>query len=204
MRSMQRTRCLNRALILLTSLFLAGCLGGATVRVDSSANHYLNLVGGHVQLHQPLQIEAGEARVFLQQGRVRGGFNFYAPHCSFEIRNVQHPGVTITPGRFEISRVTHVITEVVQAWPVKVAALFLSGMDGDGISQQFEGYHFRLSSPQQPQVFRMSCFGVHAEPSDLDAPTLREIRETLGSIATLYRIPGTNAARRPDSAVPAG
>jgi len=180
-------RLLKRSLTLLTGLILAGCLGGASVRVDSSANRYLDLVGGHVQLHQPLQVEAGEARVFLQQGRVRQGFGFYLPHCSFEIRSVQHSGVAIPPGRFEITRVTHVLTEVVQARPVKIAARFLSGMDGNGISQRFEGYHFRLNSARHPQVFRMSCFGVHAVPPDLDAPTLREIRETLGSIGSLHR-----------------
>lgn len=186
MKSMHRIRRLNRPLALLTSLLLAGCLGGASVRVDHSANRYLDLVGGHVELHQPLQVEAGEARVFLQQGKVRKGFDFYRPHCSFEIRNVQHPGVTIAPGRFEITRVTHVMTEVVQQKALHFAALLVSQVDGDGISQRFEGYHFRLHASRQPQVFRMSCYGIHAAPGDLEAPTLKEVREALGSIASLH------------------
>lgn len=170
----------------LYAALLSGCIGGATVREDTRVNRYIDLVGGRIELLQPLQVPSGKARVFLQNGRVRPGFDFYAPHCSFEIRSVEHDGISIAPDNFEITRVTHEMTEIVQARTLRVAALLLSGVDDNGISQYFEGYHFRLNSPVQTQVLRMSCFGVHAEPGDLWPPTLREIRATLGDIARLY------------------
>lgn len=170
----------------LCTTLLAGCIGGATVREDARINRYLDLVGGQVELLQPLQVPAGKARVFLQKGKLRSGFDFYTPHCSFEIRSIDHNGITIDPDSFEITRVTGEMTEIVQTGTLRVAALRLSGVDDGGISQYFEGYHFSLNSARQPEILRMNCFGLHAEPGDLRPPTLREIDATLGDIAHLH------------------
>ena len=173
--------------LLLAGLLLGGCEGGgSTVRAAAAVDRYVNLAGGTLTLHQALPVKAGEARVFLQHGEVTGKAGFYAPQCNFEIDSVDHGDISIKPDVFKILRVQHVMEEVVQAHPpLKVASLTLAGLDDGGISQQFEGYHFWLASPKQPQVRRMSCYGVHAEPGDLQAPTLQEIRATLGDIATI-------------------
>jgi hypothetical protein len=173
--------------LLSIGLLLGGCEGGgSTVREAAAADRYVNLAGGTVTLHQALPVKAGEARVFLQHGEVAGKAGFYAPQCNFEIDSVQHGDVSIKPDVFKILRVQHVMEEVVQAHlPLKVASLTLAGMDDAGIAQYFEGYHFWLESPKQPQVRRMSCYGVHAEPGVLQPPTLKEIRETLGNIASI-------------------
>jgi hypothetical protein len=174
----------------LAGFLLSGCEGGgSTVREASSADRYVDLAGGTVNLRQPLPVRAGQARVFLQHGKVSSGVDFYAPQCDFEIRSVKHQGVTIQPDIFRILRVQHVMEQVVQAdSPIKVASLNLAGLDDSaGISQYFEGYHFWLESPKQPQVMRMSCYGVHAEPGVLQPPTLNEIRATLGDIASIEK-----------------
>jgi len=177
----------HRVLLLATlALLFGGCVGGATVRVESGVDRFIDLVGGRVELREPLQVPAGKARVFLQHGKVRSGFDFYVPHCSFEIRSVDHDGVTIAADTFGITRVTHEITEVVQLDRVRFASLASADVDAGGISQRFEGYHFSLNSARQPEVMRMSCFGLHAQPGDLWPPTLREIGATLGDIARLY------------------
>jgi len=93
----------------------------------------------------------------------------------------------VNPDDFLIQQVQALTTEVVQLKTIKVAALQLAfGMDGDdGASQMFEGYHFWLQSQKQPQVLRMSCYGVFEEPGWLRPPTLLEIRATLGDIASI-------------------
>ena len=45
--------------------------------------------------------------------------------------------------------------------------------------------HFWFTSASQPDVRRMSCFGVYAEPYELYPPTVQEIRQALGSIAEI-------------------
>lgn len=171
-------------------LLLAGCRGGgSSVREAGSVDRYIDLEGGRVVLHEPLRVSAGEARVFLQAGKVVGAANAYAPQCAFEIDRVDHQGVDIQPDTFRITGVEYVMEEIVRAEsPLRVASLTLAGIDdGGGASQYFEGYHFWLASPRQPNVLRMTCLGVFADPGDLYAPTLQEIRATLGDIATIER-----------------
>jgi len=172
----------------LFGLLLGGCVGGgSTVREAASVDRYLDLAGGEVKLHRMLPVKAGQARVFLQHGKVADGVDSYAPQCDFEIDSVDHEGVEIQPDVFRILRVQHVVEQIVQAYsPLRVASLTLAGIDGsEGASQFYEGYHFWLKSPKQPQVRRMSCYGVFEEPGWLKPPTLQEIRATLGDIASI-------------------
>ena len=176
----------------LLSLVFAGCQGGgATVRVSSGSQDFLDLQGGLLVLEKPLQVGAGRARVFIQDGRARVGYNVdeYDTQCNFDIFSIDHQGVAIEPDTFLISRVQLLWESIVLARPVQVASLQLAGFDGDadGVSASFMGYHFWLDSPRQPQVMRMTCHGTYAEPADLRPPTLQEIRDTLGDIARLQR-----------------
>jgi len=172
-------------LIGLLAIFLGGCQGGGgTVREDSRSHQFLNLQGGQLTLHQRLWVEAGRARVFVQDGQVSKSINDYAPQCNFEVDSVAHQGMAIEADVFLIERVQAVMEEVVQLRPLQLASLKLVGMDGEeGVSAYFEGYHFWLSSPKQPHVRRLTCYGAFAEPGDLQPPTLQEIRTVLGDIA---------------------
>jgi hypothetical protein len=49
----------------------------------------------------------------------------------------------------------------------------------------FLGYHFWLHSDNQPDVLRMTCRGVFAEPWEAEYPTLEEIAVALGDYAEL-------------------
>jgi len=174
-----------RLTILSAAVLLAACQGGSlTVREVTGKNKFTRLEGASIVLNQELRVRAGNARVFVQDGQVGGGFNSYRPHCAFEIDSVQHDGFPIQADTFLISRVQGSIQQVVSTEPTRLAALHLArgGMDG-GSSSLYEGYHFWLSSENQPDVRRMSCFGVYAQPYELYPPTLEEIRQALGPIA---------------------
>jgi len=176
-----------RLIILSAALFLGACQSGSTVREVAGKDRFTRLEGASLVLNQNLEVAAGKARVFVQGGDVSFGFDSYRPHCGFEITSVQHEGVTIEADKFAITRVQGSLQQVVAAEPVRVAALQLAGMDGggDGPSSLYLGYHFWLSSVGQPEVRRMSCYGIYAEPQDAEPPTLQEIQQALGSVAEI-------------------
>ena len=63
----------------------------------------------------------------------------------------------------------------------------LAGFGGSGSSSYHEGFHFWIYSERQPDVRRMSCYGVYAQPYELYPPTLEEIRVALGGLAVIER-----------------
>jgi hypothetical protein len=176
-----------RLVILSAALFLGACQSGTTVREVAGKDQFTRLEGASLVLNQSLEIGAGKARVFVQNGDVSFGFDSYEPHCAFEIKSVQHDGVAIDAGTFPITRVQGSLQQVVSAEPLQTASLQLAGMDGggDGPSSLYLGYHFWLSSVGQPEVRRMSCYGIYAEPQDAEPPTLQEIQQALGSVAEI-------------------
>lgn len=178
------------------ALLVGACQRSATVR-ESYGQGFVQLSGSYLVLKQPLEVPAGRARVFIQDGGnpdapgrvLSGGFDHYRPHCAFEIQSIDHAGFTIQPDTFRITQVQGSLERVVRAEPLRVAALgiTLGGLDGLGSSAYHEGYHFWLTSERQPLVSRMSCYGVYAEPYDLEPPTLQEIRAVLRGIAEIRR-----------------
>lgn len=173
-----------------SALVLAGCQGSSSafVRGETGVDKFVQLEGAGIVLNQALSVAPGKARVFVQNGLVSAGFNSYKTHCAFEITSVRHDGVSINPDTFVISKVQRQVQPVVSARPVQVAGLTLfSGLGGGGAQSYYDGYHFWLTSANQPEVRRMSCFGVYAQPYELYPPTLEEIRQALGLIAEIHR-----------------
>jgi len=184
------------ACVLGAALLAGACQQSATVR-ESYGQGFVQLSGSYLVLKRPLKVQAGRARVFIQDGGatdapgrvLSGGFDQYRPHCAFEIQSVKHAGFTIEPDTFQITQVQGSLQRVVMAEPLRLAALgfMAGGLDSPGSSAYHEGYHFWLASERQPQVRRMSCYGVYAEPYDLAPPTLQEIRRVLSGIAEIRR-----------------
>ena len=174
-------------LVVAVSLMVAGCQRSSTVR-DPVSRGWVLLDGAQLQVRQPLPVSAGKARVFVQDGVVTGGFDNYRTHCAFEIDSIDHDGVNIEPDTFQIVRVQHTLVPVVQARPLMVAGPWRvnAGIDG-GSSSYHEGYHFWIYSERQPEVMRMSCYGVYAQPYELEPPTLPDIRRALGGLAEIHR-----------------
>ena len=178
---------MNKYLLVISAmLFLAGCQNSSTVREATGANNFVSLEGARLVLNQPLSIGPEKARVFVQNGAAGYGFDSYQPHCAFEIASINHEGAVIEADTFAITRVQGSVQQVVSTEPVRVAGLrLIGGINGGGSQSYYSGYHFWLSSMDQPGVRRMSCYGVYAQPYELYPPTLREIRQVLGSIAEI-------------------
>lgn len=181
------------SILVLSVWFLGACQKSMPVR-ESASGGFQQLQGASLILKEPLEISAGEARVFVQDGKATNrsgpgsgaGFDHYKAHCGFEIQNVSHKGFTIQPGRFNITRVQGSLQSVVMTRPVLVAGLQLAAnMDGRGSSAYHEGYHFWLASESQPQVIRMSCYGAYIDSGSMAPPSLQDIRQVLGALAQI-------------------
>lgn len=169
------------------ALILVGCQQNASIRQDTFGK-YLQIDAASVVLKRDIRIPAGKARVFVQNAEAgtgerisAGGFDSYRPHCAFEISRVDHAGFELNAGTFVVTRIQQTVVQVVSRAPVLVAAF---GLWGDS-QAYYSGYHFWLASDTQPEVRRMTCYGVYAEPFELYPPTLQEINAALGAVAEL-------------------
>jgi len=169
------------------ALLITGCQQNASIRADTFGQ-YTQLNAASVVLKRDIRIPAGKARVYVQNDRAAvgdqisaGGFDSYKPHCAFEISRVDHAGFEVKAETFAVTRIQQTVVRVVSRAPVMVAAFGLWG----GSQAYYSGYHFWLASDNQPEVRRMTCYGVYAEPYELYPPTLKEINAALGAVAEL-------------------
>lgn len=176
------TRLAYLSASVLPALLIAGCQSQDYAYSMPRSSSYT------VALHQALPIAPERARIFLQNGKVIGKSELdqYQPHCGFEVRKLMPVVQTIESEDFVVSRVQHLLEEVVMLLPVQVASLQVAGLDLDSSpSDIFRGYHFWFASTNQPDVMRMTCRGVFAEPWQAYPPTMDEIAVALGDVATL-------------------
>ena len=160
---------------------------------DRASTFYQVPVGSSVVLHNPLEIKPGHARQFVQRGVVtdHSDLDQYLPSCSFEVRNLKQEPQQIQPDSFAVVRVQLGESQIVAVPFVQVAArnigqqrLGLSSWDG-GEPLVAKFYHLWVSSSQQPNVMRITCFGAMADLSESERPTFMEIEAALGTVATI-------------------
>lgn len=178
-----------------TALVLAALLAGCqplTVR-DEQAGRDVPLTGGRVVLHRGLTVPGGATRVFLQRGEVvaKRDLNHYAPSCSFQLRELSDMPREIRPDRFEITRAGYGLQEWVQRGPVMVAAARAGGAvladagEDDGAAMVMYVIEMRLASARQPEVMSLVCRSALDDPSQVERPSLQQLRAVLGPLASL-------------------
>lgn len=154
---------------------------------DESSSRSRIAVGSQLLLNQPLTVPAGHARVFLQHGKVRAKTRLrrFEPHCNFETEQVSDGRLVIAADSFVVTaRVEDEVEIVHRRSPLRPAAFRLSG-EADIPPQLNRVIHHRLHSARQPWVMRLSCYGGFADPFDVVAPSVHDIREALGELVTL-------------------
>jgi hypothetical protein len=176
---------LRNLAIALTVVLIAGCQAGF------SANHaYLVPSSGSiVKLHKQLVVPAGHTRVFLQHGQVvaKAKFDRYYPSCNFEVWKLTKEPTVIHPGEFIVTKATQDINHVVSLEYQKVAALRWHNQESDR-AMIMHAMHMRLQSAKQPNLYRLTCRGWLADPSDAVKPTITDMREALGNFASIKLI----------------
>lgn len=127
--------------------------------------------GSVLVLNQPLQLDAGDARVFMQNGRVMsesvlGGMDRLKPRCSFGLeKQGSEPLVsTIEPDRFTTGRARN--RAYAERWPkagIQVASrsavimAATSEEQGGTLAELTYVLEIPVSSPNQPQVDDFTC-----------------------------------------------
>jgi hypothetical protein len=173
--------------VAVATLMVTGCQQNASIREDTFGK-YRRLEAPHVVVKRTIPVRPGSARVYIQNTEVGvgsgislSGFNSYKPHCAFEISRIDHSGFEIEAGTFAVTQIQQTVVPVVSRAPVVVAGF---GIWWDS-QAYYSGYHFWLASDAQPEVRRMTCYGIYAEPYELYPPTLKEINAALGAVAEL-------------------
>ncbi len=163
-------------------LLLLGC------RTVSSADpaYIIPAAGGQVRIDQRLMVPGGQTRVFLQKGRMVSKLKLdrYYPSCNFEVWSLSQDPTVIHPGSFVITQADRGADMVVSLEPMRVAGLRWHPHDDDH-SMIMHVVHMRLQSAQQPNVYRLTCRGWLAVPAEARRPTLADMREALGRLASI-------------------
>ncbi len=158
----------------LLSLSLAGCA------VSGQAGGGLGGASA-VQLHQPLTVETGWARSFVQHGRPahRAELGKFDPFCSFEVKEVAGEGdrIEVNPDTFTITRVTH---------KQPVGGVFAGALNiEEDVGPVEPAVDIYLSSAAQPGVIRLRCSKWESDALFATRVDLDDIRAVLGPVADI-------------------
>ena len=162
---------------------LSGC--AATTPATVTSPYYVIPKGSTLILNEALEISAGSAAVFFQNGKIEHEKNIdqYRANFKFEIRTIKEEQQVIKPDIFTIIR-TQKLEELVSL-PIMLAAKgAMSGYNGGSPLAENDITEIYLHSVKQPDVLRLSC--MHWEDvSDAKHLTVKQIRATLGKYITL-------------------
>lgn len=158
------------------------------VEPDTASPFYAVPEGSVIEIHQPLTIPAASTRVWLQRGRVGVGQDWWYPACNLEVNTLDRERAqTVAPGRFDVVRVQRL--EYAQVQTTLAAAMsvaFRADYNGSSVTWIWQGYHLWLSSTAQPDVRQLTCVGAYSRPFEARPPSIDQIREALGTVATLH------------------
>lgn len=181
---------LKTSIVLIAVILLAACVQ-QPIR-DRNSAFYQVPVGSSLVLHDTLTIKPGHTRLFIQRGVVtdHSDLDQYFPSCSFEVRDLSQEPQQVRPDTFVVVRVELGNSQIVSipalqlaGWNIGLRSLGLSAWDG-GEPLVASFYHLWLTSSQQPNVMRLTCYGAMADLSESLRPTYSEIEAALGPIAT--------------------
>lgn len=179
----------RRFVFALVVLSLSGC-ALVEVEPDPASPFYAVPAGSVVELHRSITIRPGSTRVWLQRGQPGVGQDWWHPACNLEVNTLDRERAqTVAPGRFEVIRVQQMEDYArLQTPPMGAITVALRTDYGDdgGVTWMWLGYHLWLRSAEQPDVRRLTCVGSYARPFEVRPPSIAQIREALGTVASLH------------------
>lgn len=158
------------------SLLLAG---GCAVTAGGAGGSF----GGAttVELRQPLTVQTGWARSFIQHGEPvhRGEIARFDPYCSFEVTEVAKAGsqIEVNPDTFAITRITH---------KQPVGGVFAGALDiEEDVGPVEPEVDIYLSSETQPSVIRLRCSKWESDALFASRVNVNDVRGVLGQVADI-------------------
>lgn len=166
----------------LFSLAAGSCLlvaGGCAVTADGGGAS----LGGAttVELREPLVVETGWARSFVQHGQSvnRGDLARFDPYCSFEVTEVARTGsrIEVNPDTFTITRISH---------KPPVGGVFAGALDiEEDVGPVEPEVDIYLASDNQPSVIRLRCAKWESDALFASRVNFQDVRGVLGGIASI-------------------
>jgi len=142
-----------------------------------------------VQINTPLEIPAGEARIYIQNGEAiasRSGLDRFSTYCSVLMQDLHvagEPILTVTPGRFDVREVRQ-SNDRFNDSIILVASTMWMG-DGQPSNTLFT-LEMRLRSAEQPDVRSLFCV-KESSLRGTHYPNFDEIKIALGDAVTIER-----------------
>jgi hypothetical protein len=180
----------RNVIVAFAALVLSGC-ASFEVPQDTTSPFYAVPEGSVLEIRQPITIRAGTTHVWLQRGSVSVGQDWWHPACTLEVNTLDRERAqTVAPGRFDVVRVQRMEEYAqLQTPPVAAAAMpvvLRADYSSGSVTWMWQGYHLWLSSAEQPDVRRLTCLGVYSVPISARPPSIDQIREALGAVASLH------------------
>lgn len=168
-------------------LFAKGC--ATLVSPDPDSPYSRVPEGSELDIRRTIEVPPGRTRVFFQAGRETANFDHYVPNCNIEVDRLDYESVQyVAPGVYRIRRVQRHMEEIVTIDYPQVAALGVEladlGGDDGGDIMIYDGYHLWLEGAD-PNLMRLTCRGVLADPVDARPPSVNQIHAALGESMSL-------------------
>ena len=152
--------------------------------------------GSSVAINQPLTIESGNSKVYMQRGQAMSRIEHtYEPYCYFATKRPKsemETTATLRPAIFTVTK-EYRLRDQTASLPYLSAGLTNIGID-TGSSFWLAGanaggplnlnYYMKLSNDSQSPVTALVC-GIYAQPDERGIPTLDEMETAVGSLATI-------------------
>lgn len=171
------------------AVLLGVALGACTpvaVREDAAGPWIRIPPGSTLTLNRPIPIPQDRARVFFRDGRLSAVGANMGPSCGLEVRTLSRDGPqTVQAGTYRIVRVQDEWTPVAWREPPGVVRVRLASNSDGGSPMIQQGYNLYLTGGPDPNVIRLTCLGMLDVMWKARSITLAEIRQALGSFATL-------------------
>jgi len=151
--------------------------------------------GSSVAINQPLTIESGNSKVYMQRGQAMSRIEHtYEPYCYFATKRPKAEmkiTATLQPTDFTVIK-EYRRRDQTAAIPYEVATSISIGVSiGSGTwlaraegGPQNLNYYMKLSNDSQSPVTALVC-GIYAQPDERGIPTLGEMKTAVGSLATI-------------------
>lgn len=169
-------------MLILLLIVTGGC---QTPRVaPSDSPNYRLPTHSTVTLNRAVTIPGGRVKVFFQDGQLVHSPDQYEPFCRFDVWELKETPRTVNPGIFDVKRVRRewglFVISGMGSRPLAYVGLPWISPFGDIPSPEVFGTILELYSPDQPDVYQLTCGHLQEPVLGARHLTLNEMRQALG------------------------
>ncbi len=177
---------MKKYLLIIFAITLVSCSTHQTGNLENRLGYYPP-VSSKIILKQVLKVGVDKAGLYIQDGEVTGNSHSrFKPFCYIRFVNVKQNGGTIKPDTFIIKNSRIETRLIAKHKPILTPYGLITYRLADSTpSDILEVITMRIVSAKQPTVYLLECGGVENSPSQVEPPTMAELRQAMGNIMSL-------------------